>query len=262
MGEPLSGANPRVKRLAALAARRRARVEEGAYLIEGPTLVADALAAGIELEAVYAEGSVDPQLLAAARSAGVPTVEVATGALARVVDVVTPRPVAAVARRPTPGVAAVPLRGPVLVLVGVSDPGNAGTLMRSAEGAGFGAVLCTDGTVDPWSPKVVRASAGSVFRLPVVEGGGVVQVLETVGATGRTRLGTRVGNAQAYDEVPLDAAVAVVLGNEAHGLAPEAAAHVDRWAAIPLAGRTESLNVAMAGTVLCFEVARRLRHAP
>ncbi len=86
-----------------------------------------------------------------------------------------------------------------------------------------------------------------------------MQVLETVAATGRTRLGTRVGHAEAYDEVALDAAVAVVLGNEAHGLGPEAAAHVDRWVEIPLAGRAESLNVAMAGTVLCFEVARRLR---
>ena len=219
-------------------------------MIEGPTLVADAVAAGVELLELYAEpGAAVPR--------GHEPMLVAPGTLAAVTDAVTSQGVAAVARLPQASLADVPAGAPVLVCVAVADPGNAGTLLRSAEGAGFGAVLFTSGSVDPFAPKCVRASAGSVFRVPVVRGGEAATVLDEVAGTGRRRIGTRATGAPSLVDADLTGPVAVVLGNEAHGLPSGLADHVDQWVSIPMAGRTESLNVAMAGTLLCYEVLRR-----
>lgn len=216
-------------------------------MIEGPTLVADALAAGVRLLEVYAEPS-------ASVPRGVDPTLVEPGALAAVTDAVSSQGIAAVAPLPATGL---PGRGPVLVCVGVSDPGNAGTLVRSAEAAGFGAVRFTDGSVDPYAPKCVRSSAGSLFRISVSRGGEASAVLDEVAASGRRRIGTRADAPTSLFDADVSGAVAVVVGGEAHGLPADVAGHVDEWVSIPMAGRTESLNVAMAGTLLCYEVLRR-----
>ena len=152
--------------------------------------------------------------------------------------------------------------GPLaLVLVGVSDPGNAGTLLRSAEASGAGAVVFCDGSVDPFGPKCVRSSAGSVLRLAVARDGDSADALAACAAYGRRTVGTVVRVGTPYDTVDLRGPVALVLGNEAHGLPPGVADAVDEAVTIPMAGRAESLNVAMAGTVLCFEALRQRRAA-
>ena len=117
-------------------------------------------------------------------------------------------------------------------------------------------MVLTPGSVDPFSPKVVRASAGALFHLPVV----VDAAVERLGDLGLPLMATAATGGIPYDEAPLDPPVALVLGNEAHGL-PEGLA-VDGLVSIPHAGRAESLNVAMAAAVLCFEVARRVRTPP
>jgi TrmH family RNA methyltransferase len=219
-------------------------------VIEGPTLVADAVAAGVDIETIYAEpGTSLPR--------GVEAVLVEPGTLAAVTDAVTSQGVAAVARLPQVSLDTVDRDAPILVCVAVGDPGNAGTLLRGAEAAGFGAVLFTAGSVDPFAPKCVRASAGSVFRLAVVRGGEASTVLDEVAATGRRRIGTRMHDAPAHSEADLRGPLALVVGNEAHGLPADLGPHIDDWVSIPMAGRAESLNVAMAGTLLCFEVLRR-----
>jgi RNA methyltransferase, TrmH family len=238
-----------------LATSRRSRAEAHAFVIEGPTLVADALAAGIEVLEVLYEPHADPVLLEDLARRGVEIVGVHPEVLGRVGGAVTSQGVLAVARIPDHG--SVPTGGPVLVLVDVADPGNAGTLARVAEAADFAAVRFCEGSVDPWSPKSVRASAGSMLRVPVVSGGEAHAVLDEVGATGRRRVGTRPLDAEDFTAADLPADVAIVLGNEAHGLPASLDDHVDAWVRIPMAGRVESLNVAMAGTLLCFEVARR-----
>jgi len=147
----------------------------------------------------------------------------------------------------------------VVVCVDIRDPGNLGTVLRSAEGAGAGGVVCCDGSVDLYNPKVVRASAGSLFHVPVVAGGKPVEVLERLGAAKLQRLGTVAYGGDAPEAVDLRAPVAVTLGNEANGLPAAVDACLDRRVTIPMAGRTESLNVGMAAAVLCFEVARQRR---
>src|SRR4029079_1172833 len=127
------------------------------------------------------------------------------------------------------------------------DPGNAGPIIRSAEAAGADAVVLTPGSVDPFNPKVVRASAGSLFRVPVVTA--------SLDSISLRRLGTSSHHGEDYTAVDLTAPVALVIGNEAHGLPDDAA--VEGWVTIPAA--VESLNAARAATVLLFEAARQRR---
>ena len=137
----------------------------------------------------------------------------------------------------------------VVVADGIADPGNLGTIMRSAEACGVDAVVVTPGTVDALNPKVVRASAGALFHVPVVTAS-----LDDVRAAGLRLAGTSSHRGVAHTSFDWSGRVAIVLGSEAHGLADDAP--VDDWVRIGHRGRAESLNVAMAATVLAFEAAR------
>lgn len=233
------------------------RRRERAFVVEGPTLVGDALDAGAELECLFvAEGTTAPVVDRAAAQ-GVPVYDLAPGVLERVAATVTPQPVLAVARTLDVDLADLADTSLVVVCVDVRDPGNLGTVLRSAEAAGAGGIICCDGSVDVYNPKCVRASAGSLFHTRVVARGEPVKVLGTLGGWGLRCLGTRPDSGQPYYRADLTVPTALVLGNEAHGLPAAAAAAVDGWVTIPMAGRAESLNVGMAAAVVCFEAARQ-----
>ena len=232
-------------------------------MLEGPRVVASALDHGATLETVYlapaAERAFGP-LLERVRAASVRVVDLKEGVLERVGSTVTPQPIVAVAPVRTGRLDALPPTGFVLVLAAVQDPGNAGTLLRSAEGSGAAGVVFCGNSVDAHNPKVVRSSAGAIFGTSVVEGDDPVKVLEDLGASGRRRLGTTATGGVAPEALDLTIPLAFVLGNEAHGLAPVLVERLDATVTIPLARPlVESLNVAMAGTVLCFEAARQHR---
>lgn len=257
----LSPRNDRIVRLGRLARQRRARAEEGCFVVDGPMLLVEAVRSGLVVEEVFVEpDALDrPEIRAAvAQAVGAgASAWVVTGGLKGRVEVTTPNGVAAVARIPSP--AAEVTSGSVaihVVLVGVTDPGNAGTLLRTAEAVGASSVLLTDGSVDPWAPKVVRASAGSGLRVPV-RTGAAGDVLEGLGAAGVTRVGAEGARGAPPDAVDLTGPVALVLGGEAHGLPAEVGAWVDTWVSLPMRGQVESLNVAVAGSVLAFEVVRQ-----
>lgn len=256
-----------LQRLRRLSRRRSARTEEGAYVLDGSTLLGEALDAGVALIEVVAEPNCPDDLLARAEAAGAAITPVSSGALARAVDTVTPQPVAAIAALPELALDAaldgiggdhVPL---VLVLVGINDPGNAGTLLRSADAAGAQVVVFCDDAVDPYNPKCVRAAAGSLFRLGVVRSAAAEEVVATLGARGVQAVGTAVDRGTAYDAIDWTGPSAILLGNEAHGLDPDVAAGLEKLATIPMAGPVESLNVGMAGTLICFEALRQRRSA-
>jgi RNA methyltransferase, TrmH family len=218
-------------------------------VIEGPVLLGEAVSAGVPIEAVFVEEGT-PEVDAG----GAPVHVVARGVIGRVASTATPQPVLAVAPRCDVPLATV--AGGVtfaVVLAGLADPGNVGTILRSAEAAGVGAVVLTEGSVDVFNPKVVRASAGALFHVPVV----VDVAVPEVASIGIPLLGAVATGGVPYDAAPLDGPCALVLGSEAHGL--PAGLALDGVVSIPHAGRAESLNVAMAATVLCFEVARRRR---
>jgi TrmH family RNA methyltransferase len=240
-------------------------VAEGAFVIDGPTLLREALAAGVRVDEVFATPAADPDVVALAAAAGVAVREVAPEVLARAVDTVTPHGLAAIARRidvPLEQALAAAALGPLtLVLVDVADPGNAGTLLRAAEASGAAAVLFCGTSVDPTNAKCVRASAGALFHLPLAIAEDASLVLEGLSRHGVRTVATVVADGAAYDEADLTGPVAVVVGSEAHGLPGEVLARVDERLTIPMVGRSESLNVAMAGTLVCFEALRQRQRA-
>jgi TrmH family RNA methyltransferase len=253
-----------VKRLRELLRDPRARAEAHACVIEGPRALDAALDRGTPVEAVYLgprAASAFPRLVARLRDGGVEAIELKEGVLEKVGTTRTPQPVLAIATIRRADRTALAHDGLVVVAAGVADPGNLGTIVRSAEASGAAAILLGPGSVDAYNPKVVRASVGAVFGIPLVdaesEGWSAVEALDALGELGRQRLGAVAGGGRTHTEVDFTRPTAVVLGNEAHGIDGALAARLDGQVSIPMAGPAESLNVAMAATVLCFESARQ-----
>ena len=229
-------------------------------LLEGPRTVAEALDAGIDLETVIVpeSGSDRPEVteLTVLLGDDVEHLVVRDKVFERLAPSVTPQPMLAFARRPE---AELPTRlserDVVLVLVGVADPGNVGTLIRVADAVAVRCVV-TLGGADPWGDKAVRASAGSILRTPVVSGSDPAATLSALRSAGARVVGADVRAGSAHDQGALTPPVAIVLGSEAHGLPPEFGDLVDERVHIEMVGRAESLNVAMAGTLLAFETRR------
>ena len=230
-------------------------------------MLTEAISSGAPVESVYldpgAAGIAEQALAQRCLDAGARVFDLDDGVLVRVAATVHPQPVVAVVRRIDVPLETIGPRKPGLVVVcaEVRDPGNAGTVIRSAEAAGADAVVFCDGAVDPYNPKTVRASAGALFHVPFVAGGGSIAVLERLGAWELWRWATVAKGGTDYTEADLRRPGALVLGNEAAGVAGSLMPHVDAQLTIPMQGRAESLNVGMAAAVLCFEAARQRRGA-
>jgi TrmH family RNA methyltransferase len=236
------------------------RARERAFVVEGPVLVGDTLDAGVELECLFVDSEATVAVAARAQAAGIPVFALAPGVLERVAGTVSPQPVMAIARAVDVDLSELADAALVLVCVDIRDPGNLGTVLRTAEASGAGGIICCDGSVDVYNPKCVRASAGSLFHTRIVARGEPVKVLGTLGEWGLRRLGTRADGGEPYHRTDLTVPTALVFGNEAHGLDESVSTALDGWVTIPMVGRAESLNVGMAAAVLCFEAARQ-RHS-
>lgn len=236
-------------------ARRQARERTGAFLVEGPQAVGEALA---HLRQLFAAPQADGALVAAAQVRGVPVVAVSDRVLASLADTVAPQGLVGVAELAVPALDAV-LTDARLVVVcwQIRDPGNAGTLVRSADAAGADAVVCTTGSVDVRNPKAVRASAGSLFHLPVVPAADASDVIAACRTRGLQIVAADAAGATAYTAVDLARPTALLLGNEAHGLPAELLDTADVVAAVPIHGRAESLNLSATAAVLVYEAARQ-----
>ncbi len=232
-------------------------------VLEGPRTVSEALAAGIEPSVVVvAESAAEAPTVRDVLDGLAPGVEVLVltdRSLESVAPAVTPQPMLALVDRPQAVLPESLARDDlVLVLSGVSDPGNTGTIIRSAEACAARCVVVMGGA-DPWAPKAVRASAGSVLRVPVVQAADAAAVLEALRAAGAVIVAADAHNGERHHSGVLAAVtgpVALVLGSESHGLEPALHELADRRVRIPMAGGAESLNVAMAATLLAFEYRR------
>jgi TrmH family RNA methyltransferase len=248
--------NERVKYIRSLA-RRRVRQREGRFVVEGRRLVDEMMRAGVRPALVlytdaWAASSEGQRLLPLLAQAEDGDWLASEAVLAACADTETPQGVLAVVRF----LQSEPRPGPILILDQLRDPGNLGTILRSAEAAGVGQVLLAPGTVDVYNPKVVRAAMGAHFRLPVSH-------LEWPAIAERARdravwLADASGDV-AYDAVDWRLPSALIVGGEATGAGEKATALATGRVRISMAGGTESLNAAMAATVILFEMARQRR---
>lgn len=235
-------------------------------VVEGPRLLAEALDASLPVHEVFVEAEGDWPDATLVRP----------GTLDRLGDAVTSQGVLAVVGAPAlalgPSAAGAAASGRpledrwmrsgaplVFVLVEVNDPGNAGTILRSAEAAGAAGVVFAGRCVDPLSPKVVRAAAGALFRLPIAVEENLDAVHDWLRRQALTSFASVVSGGEDLYASDLRGPVAVLLGSEAHGLDARSVEAADRRLTVPMAGSVESLNVAMAATVIGFEVWRQRR---
>lgn len=152
--------------------------------------------------------------------------------------------------------------GPIVAVIGLQDPGNLGTILRSAEGFGSAGVVLGENTVSPFNSKVVRASAGSIFRIPVIAAkasGGTDQVIGALRSVGVRLIATSSHKGTPIDEAQITGPLAVFIGSEGSGLSRDLLARVDQLIAIPHAQQVESLNAGVAGSIVLYEAARQRR---
>ena len=260
MRDPIvSTSNPLVKTIRWLLRSAKQRSNQRMFVVEGVRLVAEALAHGTLQHIVY----VPEQLATTPRGTQLlnqlqpleQAIQTTPAVLQYLSDVETPQGVIGVA--PWPDLDLPQQLSLVLMLDAVQDPGNVGTLLRSAEAAGADCVMCLPGTADIWSAKVVRAAMGTHFRLPLVQLSDITAAQQLT-----AQLPWYTAELQAtqhYDHVNWQAPCVIIVGNEARGISETVAAHSSALL-IPMHGLIESLNAAIAGSIILFEAARQRRN--
>lgn len=272
MPDPLSPRNQHVKRLRRLVAEPRFRRDEGLVVVDGATLVDEMLSGSRQVtdpagpwparSVEPVELFVDPDDQKAARiaedasAAGVPVHRLDRETLGRVSDQKSSQGIVLVVRRVEWALADISSVGIVLCLDGIADPGNAGTLIRTAEAIGAGGVVGASG-VDLFSPKVMRASRGGQLRMPLVETTDLAGVLASEEIGPRSVVVADTSATRSIWEADLPRDSFLIVGNETHGVSQEARNRADEVVLVPMPGRTESLNAAVTGAVIMYEWLRR-----
>lgn len=259
-----SSSNPRVKQVAQWQVNARERHSAGIFLTEGFKLF---LEAPVEwLKEVY----ISEEVLE--RAAGTSEIweklektgyETTTAEVfKKMSDTQTPQGILCVARQPVYGLeqlleVSCPL---LIVLEDLQDPGNLGTIFRTGEGAGITGIIMSRGTVDLFNPKTIRATMGSVFRVPFVYVENLREAIERILAAKIGVYAAHLAGAKYYDEFDFTKASAFLIGNEGRGLRAETAEAADEYVKIPMEGKVESLNAGVAAALLTYEASRQRRH--
>ena len=255
MGNRISSKENRIYKECTRLARKKYRDREGRYLIEGENLIREAILCGEKIEYLLVRDGAsfdeltgnDHYVLDSSLFDGLAQTETSQGIL----GVVRKR------GWDQDDLAKLPSGSNLVVLDRLQDPGNIGTIIRTAEGAGYGAVLCMKGTGDVYSPKVVRAAAGSLFRMPVIQVEDPAELTELLHRFGKKLAVTCIGDDTVYYRAGLSEDVALVIGNEGNGCSSEMIAAADIRVSIPMKGRLESLNASVAAGILMYEAMRR-----
>lgn len=255
-----STSNRRVRELRALAARPRERRETGLFLAEGRRLVEEA--PEDLLEAVYCSESFAARPEHESLLRRLQPERMADSVFAAVSETQTPQGILAVVRQRHWELSDLTGGGrPLLILESIQDPGNLGTMLRTGEGAGIGGIVANRETVDLYNPKTVRATMGSVYRVPFWVAGELPDALAQIRANGYRIYAAHLQGACDYTETDYTGPCAFLIGNEGNGLTEAAAGLADATIRIPMEGRVESLNAAIAATLLIYEARRQRMQA-
>lgn len=248
--------NPAVQQARALQ-KKAARDESGLFLCEGEHMAGEALRAGAAV-ALFVDDSLLARYEPLTRQApaSCPVYAAPAHVLAALSLVKSPQGVAAVALQP----AAAPLSAlgaRVLLLEDVQDPGNVGTLLRTLDAAGFTGCILTPGCADPYGDKALRATMGSVFRVPMARVPSAGAAVSTLAASGFASYAAVLDGAPYYQRGPAEQKLCLLIGNEGAGLRPDTAQACTRRVRLPMRGGAESLNAAIAGAVLMYDLMNR-----
>ncbi len=251
--------NPKVQAIRKLQTQSRTRREEGKFVIEGVRLAEEALQSSWQVQEVWHTDQLDERgkrVLDGFAARGVPVEQVSQAVMKAVSDTETPQGILIVLSIQTLPIPQNP--NFILVLDGVRDPGNLGTILRTAVAARVQAVLLAPGCADTFAPKVIRAGMGAHFRLPILQPGweDIRRILKAPRSTLRVYLADSTGGS-AYTQVDFKSPMALIVGGEAGGSGSEAALLADEKVHIPMPGGSESLNVGIATSILIFEVIRQ-----
>jgi TrmH family RNA methyltransferase len=246
---------------------RAERTEDGDCAIEGVRIVEEATRSGLRFRAVFFRESAQDRAdrLLPQIGAHVETLLLPDKLFDGAVPTDTPQGVAALVRLKEFSIEDLIERlhvGPIMVLAGLQDPGNLGTILRSAEAFGSAGVVTGEGTVSPFNSKVIRASAGSVFRLPLVvakSAGGLEEVFARFKAHGVRLVATSSHKGTSLDQANLTGPLAIFVGNEGSGVPRDLLARMDETVGIPHMPQVESLNAGVAGSIVLYEAARQRR---
>lgn len=255
----ISSKDNRIIRDAAKLYEKKHRDASGCFLLEGPSAVREAAQQGGRLRFIFTRAGASPDEFGIEFSGQVPAVyELTDDVFARLAGTETPQGIIAVAQKPERRESDLfPSEDcNVLVLDRVQDPGNMGTLLRTAEAMGFSGAILVKGCCDCWAPKVVRSAAGSLMRLPVLQAESAGDALKLLESHGKTCWVAVMDGETACYEADLARGAAVIIGNEGRG-ASEVFLEKARGLRIPMAGKTESLNAAYAGAIIMYESLRQ-----
>lgn len=244
--------NETVKLLRSLR-ERAGRRESGLHLIEGERLVFDALSSGVAPEHILVEDGRE-DLLSRLRTMGFEPLTVSRSVLEAVSDTRTPQAVAAAVRTPDTSSPAVYPEGFGCALDRLQDPGNLGTVIRTADAMGASFILLGEGTTDPFSPKALRSAMGSTYHVPIFEGE-LTRELNKLRAEGRTLICGHLRGSETLPETGKNCVI--VIGNEGSGVSDETAALCELYR-LPMYGRAESLNASVAASLIIYEVSKKL----
>ncbi len=258
-----SGANPQIKEIVKLQKSARERRKRQLFVTEGFKLTKEAASYG-RLQKIYVSESARDDMAAKDWHKVLenhPYEIVADSVFQQISETVTPQGILGLAEMPVYGLDDILMdqRRSILVLDGLRDPGNLGTIIRTAEGADMSGVILSRESVDLFNPKTVRSTMGAIFRVPFYYVEDLVLAIEQIKQRGIPVYGTMMQGSMLYDEVDYREGAAVVIGNEANGISGQVSEVLSKKVRIPMAGNLESLNAAVSAVILMYEVFRQRR---
>lgn len=254
-----STSNPQVKRLLQLQKKSKARNEEKVFIVEGLRMFVEVPAERVEKvyvsESLYNKKKQELELQRFSYEV------LSDSVFQHVSDTKTPQGILCVVKQKVQNIdELLNVKNPLfMVLDNLQDPGNLGTIVRTAEGAGVDAVFLSKESVDIYNPKTIRSTMGSIYRMPVVYVDDLLELLDTFKGKGVKSYAAHLEGKNSYDQECYKEGTAILIGNEGNGLRDEVSNKADIWVQIPMKGQVESLNAAIAASVLMFEVARQRR---
>ena len=255
-----SGSNAKIKELVKLQKSSKERKKSGLFVAEGEKLIREAAHHG-RLQTVYVSETVYEKAVWEQKAflEGLSYEVVADSVFHDIADTVTPQGFLGVVEQPEYSLEQIIQNKRILLLDDLRDPGNMGTILRTAEGAGMSGVILSRGSVDMFNPKVVRATMGAIFRMPFCY---VEDLAETIGYIKDREIpvyGTTMEGSLRYDEIDYGAGAGIVVGNEAKGISENVLKQLSGCVRIPMAGKLESLNAAVSAAIMMYEMARQRR---